>query len=459
MRKYKSSIILISGIMLFVIFCSILMQSSITGVIGKYFQTFNFSITLAPKTYTIYYIHDAQEIYKVTDLPIGTAQDLTDYNKAATTAFTTEINKENDIYGGAYDGYVVDYWMNAGSTKVTEISADNTEDVYLYPSFVGRYTATFVSQKGEVLGWTIFTANATGKNTVIAKAKSITAPTIENCEFDYWIVQDASDGSFTALSDFSFDGVTTDITIYPVYVYQGDVNLIPIDNDGDGQTDEYQVGGYSDHAGQALVEIPDYVNGIPVTSINENAFSSYEGVHSVVIPNTITTAGVNILAEDWGWFDSGETVTIYYEGTRGDWIKLEETFDDGWDDGLSESSRIFFLGEDGKVDPGQDYLQASKSDNSINWSQAEITTDIANEYTGYCNCTNYTEGDTAHIYVDEAGNIMGRNDEGTPINSEGVVIERKQQYFWTDYMLTTDFSDTYYRYRPDRDYWLGVTIN
>lgn len=397
MRKYKSSIILISGIMLFVIFCSMLMQSSITGVIGKYFQTFNFSITLAPKTYTIYYIHDAQEIYKVTDLPIGTAQDLTDYNKAATTAFTTEINKENDIYGGAYDGYVVDYWMNAGSTKVTEISADNTEDVYLYPSFVGRYTATFVSQKGEVLGWTIFTANAAGKNTVIAKANSITAPTIEDCEFDYWIVQAASGGSFTALSDFSFNGVTTDITIYPVYVYQGDVNLIPIDNDGDGQTDEYQVGGYSDPAGQALVVIPDYVNGIRVTSINANAFSSYTGVHSVVIPTTVTTAGGNILATDWtSRLDSGETVTIYYEGSYADWLAKEATFTTGWDDGLGTSSKIFFLNGTDKVDPSQGYLQFTREWESTgflsgyyvgDWTyNSTVTADLKDEYDNACTC-------------------------------------------------------------------------
>ena len=48
-------------------------------------------------------------------------------------------------------GFVFSHWINAGSTRIDSIPADNTEDVTLYPSFVGIYTAIFVDKEGDIV--------------------------------------------------------------------------------------------------------------------------------------------------------------------------------------------------------------------------------------------------------------------------------------------------------------------
>ena len=288
------------------------------------------------------------------------------------------------------------HWMNAGSTRVDEIPAGNKEDVILYPSFEGVYTAMFVDQDGNVLAWDTFTKNDYSKISNVGNAAQteLEKTLDEDLELDYWEVRVTKNGKTTKtkLSEYRFaDDV--DVTIYPVCTYNGDVNLTPVDTDGDGDTDEYHVGGYSNPEGQDLVEIPDKVNGIEITAINANAFSSYDGVHSVVIPNTVKTVGGNILAVDWwGIRDKGETVTIYFKGTYEQWWPKEASFPVGWDDGLSGDTRIFFLDENGKVDPSQGYMQAQLKTNwlgtgeSLDWAKATVTQALKTEYTGKCDC-------------------------------------------------------------------------
>ncbi len=389
--------------------------------------------------YAVTYVNDNQILF-------------VDYVTEEESKNVRTLQGENIITNPPEGNYEFDYWMNAGSTEVKNIPAGNTNDYILYPSYVNLYTATFVDQGGNVLAWDHFTNN--NYSNIISLGNATVPPEVEECAFDYWQVRVTKNGTTTIakLSEYKFTDAV-DITIYPVYTYNGDVNLIPVDNNGDGITDEYHVGGYSNPNGQSLVEIPDYVNGNPITAIVANAFSSYDGVHSVVIPNTVITVGGNVLADDWGFLDSGETVTIYFEGSYNEWMAKEAAFNSDWDDGISESSRIFFL-KDGKVDTTQGYMKATKSSSSIKWSKAEITSDLVKEYTDYCDCSISTKGDTAHIYVDSSGNVMGRNEEGTPVNSAGVVIEYKRKNIFSSYKLTTNYNDTYYRYRPDRVYWL-----
>lgn len=371
-------------------------------------------------------------------------------------AVSTANEKAQELAMAGMDTNKVSFkgWMNAGSTIIDSIDAGNTEDITLYPAYNNLYTATFVDQDGNILAWDHFTDG--NYSNIVTLGNNTVPPTVEDCTFDYWQVHVTKNGKTTTakLSEYRFADAV-DITVYPVYTFNGDVNLIPMDNDGDGITDEYHVGGYNNPNGQSLVEIPDYVNGIPITAINADAFSSYDGVHSVVIPKTIVTVGGNVLAEDWsGWFDSGETVTIYFEGSYDEWIAKEATFTSGWDNGISASSRIFFLNGTGKVDTTQGYLQASKSGNSITWSKADITDSLVTEYTDYCDCSISTTGDTAHVYVDASGNVMGRNAEGTPVNNNGTVIRFEAGGWFSDDKLT-DGTNTYYRYRPDRVYWLN----
>lgn len=332
--------------------------------------------------YTITYVNNGEILAEV---------QVWDNSAAVSTAHAAAEQQVEAAAGGSYD---FSHWMNAGSTRVDQIPAGNTEDVTLYPSFANRYTAMFVDQDGNILAWDTFTKNS--YNNVKTLGNSTVPPAVKDCSFDYWEVHVTDNTGKTVktekLSNYKFSDLT-DVTIYPIYTYNGDVNLIPVDTDGDGITDEYHVGGYSNPNGQNLVQIPDYVNGRPITAISANAFSSYDGVHSVVIPNTVVTVGGNILATDWsGIRDKGETVTIYFEGTYEQWVAKEASFPSDWDDGLSGSSRVFFLDANGKVDPSQGYMQGKLNTNwlgtgtSLDWNKSTVTADLKNEYDGPCDC-------------------------------------------------------------------------
>ena len=353
------------------------------------------------------------------------------------------------------------YWINAGSTKVDNIPANNTEDYVLYPSYENLYTASFVDQDGNVLAWGYYTSTDKGAD-IKTLGNKTTPPEVEDCVFDYWQVR-IPGKTPVKLSEYGFsDGI--DITIHPIYTYKGDVSLIPVDTNGDGITDIYHVGGYSNESGQALVEIPGRVNGIDITKIIDGAFSSYDGVHSIIIPTTVQYIGDNAFAEEWGTIDSGETITLYYGGSYAEWIANEASFGSDWESGISSSTRIFFLNGGNTVDVSQGYLQAevksSWGKRTVTWNHnATISSSIINEYTGHCDCEISTSGDNAHIYVDSSGNIMKHNADGTPINNSGVIIEYTRKNIFSSYKLTTNHNDTYYRSRPDIDYWQGVTPN
>ena len=353
------------------------------------------------------------------------------------------------------------YWINAGSTKVDNIPANNTEDYVLYPSYENLYTASFVDQDGNVLAWGYYTSTDKGAD-IKTLGNKTTPPGVEDCVFDYWQVR-IPGKTPVKLSEYGFsDGI--DITIHPIYTYKGDVSLIPVDTNGDGITDIYHVGGYSNESGQALVEIPGRVNGIYITEITGDSFSSYDGVHSIIIPKDIIYIGDNAFAEEWGTIDSGETITLYYGGSYAEWIAKEASFGSNWASGISSSTRIFFLNGGDTVDVSQGYLQAevksSWGKRTVTWNHnATISSSIINEYTGHCDCEISTSGDNAHIYVDSSGNIMKHNADGTPINNNGVIIEYKRKNIFSSYKLTTDNNDTYYRFRPDMEYWQGVTPN
>ena len=317
-------------------------------------------------------------------------------------------------------GYTFKCWVNAGSTRVDIIEANTNSDyvVTLYPSFNEIFTAKFVDLDGNILNWTTFVAENSdeGYQKLTAMGDSITAPSITDCVFDYWAVRETNDSGETtntyALNDIANNFGETDITIYPSYKFNGDVNLIPVDEDGDGVTDSYQVGGYSASTGeQELVEIPGYVNGIPVTTINADAFSSYDDLHSIRIPATVTEINSQAFTADdpdkWG--TQRDTVTLYYEGDPDDWANAMEQYNDGdysgmlkedWDNCMGESSAVFFLDENGKVDLSKGYWELANTGflrANFVWQYHSheyggSTSGCSNEhnnntnYSGTCNC-------------------------------------------------------------------------
>ena len=431
---------------------------------GVYGQTTHDGVTIENYIYAITYVNNGVVLDTVYVKNNGSAQDTK--NDTAEQAAMEGITDDKITFKN---------WINAGSTVVTEIPKNNTNNVILYPSYDNLYTAIFVDQQGNILNWTTFTTSDTSKVTAMAESLKSSVPETDELTFDYWEVHvtDANGNTTTkkALDEYTFG--KTDITLYPVYTYNGDVNLIPVDNNGDGIIDEYHVGGYSNPNGQALVRIPDEVNGIKITAIQANAFASYDGVHSVVIPKSVTVIGDNAFAEKWGTIDSGETISIYYAGSRADWEAKEKEFGSDWESGISSSTRIFFLNGGDKVDVTQGYLQAevksSWGNRTVTWNLTTITSAIIDEYTGHCDCEISTTGDTAHIYVrvnsDGTETLMLHNANGTPVNEQEVEIywgTIKEGFIGIgkeEGLRDDDTNDTYKRYRPDKVYWEGVTIN
>lgn len=427
---------------------------------GVYGQPIHDGVEVINYRYSITYVND----YEVLAIKYVTETGAVSTANSAAQDLVEKWAKVNIGEGKfAFGG-----WMNAGSTKLTQIDADNTNDIVLYPYFNNPYTARFVDQNGNVLAYCFFHDGDGGLDKLEGTrilAEAALPDLGEDLEFDYWEVHITdNEGKVTSSETYSasnFAGYKKDVTVYPVYLFKGDVNLVPVDTNSDGIIDHYQVAGYTNPNGQALVEIPASVNGKPILQINQKAFSTYDGVHSILVPASVTTIGGNAFAT--GSSRNGEMLTIYFEGKVSDWNTLVSN-NPGWDKGIGKGSRVFFL-KDGKVDTEKGYFEVeSYSNYTPTWSNntKTITQDIINDHLEYCDCEEPTDGDTAHIYVDEHGNPMGRNESGTPVNADGKVIKFVNWSILGKKLTTADTpwgSDTYYRYRPDKVYWEGVTVN
>lgn len=333
---------------------------------GVYGQTAHAGVTTSNYAYTIQYINDNKVLVE-TFVENNTSE-------FKLSGDTNEAKAQTDVVawlgtqGYAEDEIAFGGWENAGSTRVTAVPAGNTENIKLFPYFNSPYTARFVDQNGNVLAWCLFHSEKPDRETLIENTKLAAESKLtfdEGFSLDKWEVHVTDEnGNTTSKTDYSASYVgslSTDVTIYPVFKFNGDVNLIPVDEDGDGDTDYYQVGGYGANTGeQELVEIPAYVNGVPVTTINADAFSSYDDLHSVRIPGTITTINAQSFTADdpdkWG--TQRDTITIYYEGDPAVWKTAMEQYnkDDysgmlksSWDNAMGDGSRVFFLDANGKV--------------------------------------------------------------------------------------------------------------
>ena len=424
---------------------------------GVYGQFEHEGVEVINYSYSITYVNDYQVLaikYVTESGAVKTANDVAE-NLVCEWA-DVNIGKDKYKFGG---------WMNAGSTKLESIDKDNTNNIVLYPWFNDPYTARFVDQNGNVVAYCFFHDGDGGLDNLEAtrlEAEAALPDLGEDLEFDYWEVQITdNEGNVTnkvKYSEATFDKYENDVTIYPVYLFKGDVNLVPVDTNSDGIIDHYQVAGYSNPNGQAMVEIPASVNGKPILQINQNAFSSYDGVHSIVVPNGVTIQK-NAFTEG-SRLGSGEEITIYFEGTKAQWNALDKKT--GWDYGIGNNSRVFFL-KDGKVDTTQGYLQVG----SRKWNEKTDFASVKEQYSGYCDCKEGTGGDDGHIYVrvnaDGTETIMQHNANGTPVNEQGVEIYWgviKEGWLGSlgeeKGLRDDDTNDTYKRYRPDAIYWEGV---
>lgn len=239
-------------------------------------------------------------------------------------------------------GETFSHWVSASSVKMTSINADNIDNLRLYASWAGRYVARFVDQDGNIIYECEFTQGQ-DFNQVVPEP-----PAIEDFT-GAW-----EDGYRAKIKK-----ATSDITIRPVYTYEGKLNLVPVDEDGDGDIEYYQVEATGSLSG--TVRIPGRVNQIPVKTIEKLNKSLWSGVTGIIInegteeikeealsgtirlnnvslPNSLKKIGKSAFCAVIVDF---KTVTITYNGTRAEWDAIEK--ESGWHEGLANGSTIVCL--------------------------------------------------------------------------------------------------------------------
>ena len=311
-------------------------------------------------------------VYTITYINNGETIDVRyvyNNSEAVSTENSNAVAAAKDLMG---EGEPVEfaYWMNSGSSEVEFIPAGypgtgDSNTVTLYPKFYAPYTAMFVNQDGSLLAWCFFNNVPESKyhySNTVPLAETIATDNLNKSleglkyEFslDHWVVRIGSDKKET-YDITAFAGYKSDVTIYPFLRYEG-ADLNPYDEANDGDIDYYEVMGYKDSVGATLVVIPSDVNGVPVTIINPNAFSSYDDLHAVVIPETVTTINSQAFTANNG--TGRDTVTLYYQGDPATWEEAMTAYNNGdrngmlkqkWDYYMGAGSRVFFLDENDKV--------------------------------------------------------------------------------------------------------------
>lgn len=458
MQKIKKYIPLLCCIVLAVIsFCII---GLVGGVEGKYYKEFEFNdtISLPKKTYLIHFINNQTPLVDPIKVNIKEYEE-TDFSLDPQENPDIKATIEAAIAKAETDtGYDFSHWINLGSSQIDEIPAGNTEDIILYPAFKDLYTAIFVDLDGNLLDWTTFTTDNHDK--VDDLAETTVAPSVKDCTFASWevhvVAKDSNGNTITTetpYSEYAFSQAT-DVTIYPKYVFDGDVTLEAVDGNGDGKTEALQVTNYKEGQGQDLVEIPNSVNNKPVTSIADGALAAYDDLHAVLIPSNITSIGTAAFADGNeivtipDWLGGGtevvsgrtETVTIYYQGTYAEWEAISKA--DGWDNNLGVGSRVFFLDENEKVDMSKGYIELCEKKRGTNWLGQEAWVTLDTPVWIYHN----------HLYpnADQVSDGMYPADGLT----ERCEDENGVPYFhfatWTDYDGACDCGCGT---RPDAGYW------
>ena len=262
-------------------------------------------------------------------------------------------NIDDDARKNLDSSYTNDFggWVNAASEKITSIKAGNTKDVFLRPTYSKKYTVTWLNEDGAVLNSVQTSGNNPKYSSVKAAAPSNPESKYYNeMKFSHWEVRTVdSNGKVSSEEIYDSYSITRDISLYPVYEYNGSLDLIAVDTDGDGVANHYAVAGSDITKTQDFI-IPNSVNGIPVIEIRTGAFADGD-LRDVVVPKSITYIGQNAFCANndgyLGGLIGGEypQIQIIYEGTKAEWDALIAKCPSGWDDNIGANSQLVCLGD------------------------------------------------------------------------------------------------------------------
>ena len=307
---------------------------------GVYGQHSHPGVTIKDYRYSLTYMNDGKVLsIKYVTEGEGAIKPL-DHDDQAEKIVIEWANKELGAGNFAFVG-----WMNAGSTVVSEIKADNTKDYVVYPYFNKPYTARFVDQQGNVIAWCFFHSDDLNKLDAALEEATNALPT-PGKDFELtWEVR-VGNNNPVAYAKNNFKNYTQDVTIYPVYKYTGNLKLTPVDEDKDGTIEYYKV-----EAVDTLDEvttIPGNVNGVPVKLVeklykNDDNWDFGSGVKTIIIeegveelahnslgytkdlgvvylPSTIKKLNKNSFSRNTG--DDKKVLKIVYNGTGEDFKKV-----------------------------------------------------------------------------------------------------------------------------------------
>ena len=322
---------------------------------------------VAVGAYMITYINDS-EVISERYIKVNTSsvtRDNPDAQKIAEAWVKTHVEGTVE-FGG---------WMTAGSNKDTTIPAGNDDNVVLYPYFEKPYTASFVDQKGNVIAWCFFNGQNKDvevlKNTLEEATKIIGEPGKDLALI--WQVN-GSDVNVNNIAT-AINSRNEDVTVYPVYRYTGNLNLVPVDEDGNGSTDYYKVQAVDTL--DPVTYIPGDVNGIPVKLVEKlykndsnwdfgsgvveihvgegveelahNSLSYTKDLDVVYLPSTLKKLNKNVFSRNTG--DDKKQLRIEYNGTGEEFKTVMDNSTDEpgfpianyWYGGLKEGSTVVCL--------------------------------------------------------------------------------------------------------------------
>lgn len=293
----------------------------------------------------------------------------------------TDNTKVYDVKsnGPDKDGKRFAGWVNASAQHVLSYPAENTTSYTLSATWDNLYLIIFVDNDGNVIYQETFvkgqkSISSEGQAIVNAKLAEFAAQTDEDMAVSW--------------SSYTLNNAE-DVIVRPVYTYNGNLNYVPIDSNGDGIIDYYQVEAVSvldettkirgQFMGLQVKTVEklyknenntDYGSGVKVIeigegveNINRNALAYTSDLTTVKLPSTIKELGKNVFSRNYR--DDIKKLNIEFNGTMAEWKAIAKHED--WHNGLADGTRVICT--DGYFELDRGLLGNISINTTYKWSE------------------------------------------------------------------------------------------
>ncbi len=317
---------------------------------------------VAPGEDFVFYVE-----YELTD-NIGTEEILINY-VFDTVKYTITYLDDNEIWaidciidnGQEYRVKQVDDaefvgWMNANAVIVQSYPKGNVNSYTLSAKWAEKYLIMFVDENGTVLYEEVFSENSTALSSAGQQKVNELLAQLQ--------AEAVKDDMSVAWSSYDIKNATSDIVVHPIYTYTGMLRFTPVDKDGDGITDCYQIDAVSQL--KDPVKIPGEYRGLPVevvnklyknegnfdfgagiktieigegvTTLNHNSLAYTSDLTTVKLPNTLKYMNKNAFSRNT--IGDQKKLTIEFNGTMAEWKQIVGNSHGEWHNGLKDGSMV-----------------------------------------------------------------------------------------------------------------------